>query len=228
MGAGAVGKTALTMRVVINQWCPESDPTIEDNYGCVIHVNGNNEYLDILDRAGCAQFKAITRHSIDGVDTIMLVYDVISFETFKHVQDLYTMILEVKEDMPFNIVLIGNKCDLYNSFSTIGANLKLTRLQIRDFLVYGYVRQAEDDSRDHSNPMTVPNGVIAVCAQYYGQVTYIEVPYEMGWELAKSWESKHFKVPFFQTSAKTGENVLEAFESVVMLAYDARSKSFPP
>ena len=54
----------------------------------------------------------------------------------------------------------------------------------------------------------------------------IAVTYEMGMNLAKSWEREYFKVPFFETSAKTGENVEQAFKSVVILAQDGQGITY--
>jgi GTPase KRas len=52
LGSGAVGKSALTIRLVTQNFLKEYDPTIEDNYNKTITVDGSPAHLDILDTAG--------------------------------------------------------------------------------------------------------------------------------------------------------------------------------
>eukprot|EP01083_Nonionella_stella_P171840 587915_1 len=154
LGAGAVGKSAITIRMVANEWRKEYDPTIEDSYTCMINVNGKNEQLDILDTAGQDQFAALQDHWIREAEAFLLVYGVNSLRTFKHCERLYKKVLRNKDDERIDIILVGNKADL---------------------------------------PMTEH-----------------QVSFEMGRQLATSWNCE-----FLETSAKTGDNVYEAFESLV-------------
>eukprot|EP01084_Bolivina_argentea_P156426 272609_1 len=154
LGAGAVGKSAITIRMVANEWRKEYDPTIEDSYTCMINVKGKNEQLDILDTAGQEQFAALQDHWIREAEAFVLVYSVQSQRTFKHADDLHKKILRNKEGKRIDMILVGNKSDL--------------------------------PAPEH------------------------EVSYDMGKQLAESWN-----VPFIETSAKTGDNVYEAFEVLV-------------
>lgn len=52
LGSGAVGKSALTIRLVTQNFLEEYDPTIEDNYNKTINVDSIPAHLDILDTAG--------------------------------------------------------------------------------------------------------------------------------------------------------------------------------
>lgn len=52
LGSGAVGKSALTIRLVTQNFLKEYDPTIEDNYNKTITVDNTPAHLDILDTAG--------------------------------------------------------------------------------------------------------------------------------------------------------------------------------
>merc|ERR1712154_504581 len=133
------GKSAITIRMVANEWRKEYDPTIEDSYTCMINVNGKNEQLDILDTAGQEQFAALQDHWIREAEAFVLVYIKIS---------------RIKDDKRIDLILVGNKSDLPMS--------------------------------DH------------------------EVKFDMGKKLADDWG-----VPFLETSAKTGDNVYEAFEVLV-------------
>ena len=65
----------------------------------------------------------------------------------------------------------------------------------------------------------------AICLSYHGQPAHIEVTTEMGQTLAKSWETENYHVPFIETSAKSGENVQQAFEELVLLSRRCSNKS---
>eukprot|EP00486_Rosalina_sp_Unknown_P002506 CAMPEP_0201567414 /NCGR_PEP_ID=MMETSP0190_2-20130828/7924_1 /ASSEMBLY_ACC=CAM_ASM_000263 /TAXON_ID=37353 /ORGANISM="Rosalina sp." /LENGTH=196 /DNA_ID=CAMNT_0047987409 /DNA_START=86 /DNA_END=676 /DNA_ORIENTATION=- len=112
LGAGAVGKSAITIRMVANEWRKEYDPTIEDSYTCVVNVDGKNEQLDILDTAGQEQFAALQDHWIREAEAFVLVYSVQSQRTFKHADDLHKKILRNKDGQRIDMILVGNKSDL--------------------------------------------------------------------------------------------------------------------
>lgn len=52
LGAGAVGKSALTLQFIQGQFVSDYDPTIEDAYRKHIDIDGNSLLLDVLDTAG--------------------------------------------------------------------------------------------------------------------------------------------------------------------------------
>eukprot|EP01084_Bolivina_argentea_P084473 152751_1 len=166
LGAGGVGKSAITIRMVANEWRKEYDPTIEDSYTCMINVNGKNEQLDILDTAGQEQFAALQDHWIRAAEAFVLVYSVQSERTFKHCADLYKKILRNKDDDDpefLDLILCGNKTDL--------------------------------PMKEH------------------------QVSYDTGKRLADSWGC-----PFLETSAKTGHNVYESFETLIQKIHQTRTE----
>ncbi|NXF90997.1 RASH GTPase, partial [Eubucco bourcierii] len=52
VGAGGVGKSALTIQLIQNHFVDEYDPTIEDSYRKQVVIDGETCLLDILDTAG--------------------------------------------------------------------------------------------------------------------------------------------------------------------------------
>lgn len=52
VGSGAVGKSALTVRLVKNEFTEAYDPTIEDSHRKQCQVDGKAAILNILDTAG--------------------------------------------------------------------------------------------------------------------------------------------------------------------------------
>ncbi|KAL1117803.1 hypothetical protein AAG570_004118 [Ranatra chinensis] len=83
VGAGGVGKSALTIQLIQNHFVDEYDPTIEDSYRKQVVIDGETCLLDILDTAGQEEYSAMR-------------------EQIKRVKDA--------EEVP--MVLVGNKCDL--------------------------------------------------------------------------------------------------------------------
>ncbi|KAF9913965.1 Ras GTPase, partial [Lobosporangium transversale] len=57
VGDGAVGKSALTLRFLRDQFHDEYDPTIEDSYCKHIEVDGQEYTLDINDTAGQHEYR---------------------------------------------------------------------------------------------------------------------------------------------------------------------------
>ena len=52
VGGGGVGKSAITLQFISNQFMQEYDPTIEDSYRRQCVIDGETAILDILDTAG--------------------------------------------------------------------------------------------------------------------------------------------------------------------------------
>lgn len=204
------------IRMVANEFRYEYDPTIEDSYCCAMMVDGRTEHLDILDTAGQDQYSMLMHHWTRDTDSFMMVYDIRSKKTFDHAQKLYNQLSRYKEEGRFNIILIGNKCDLYDPMDKILQNMQLTRSNIKN-LVYGYVREID-------GIISIPIEMKEICLEFHGKSVSqnIEVTYEMGKNLANSWDA-----PFLETSAKTEENVFKAFETLVQLSRKARRDSFP-
>eukprot|EP00492_Amphilonche_elongata_P004551 TRINITY_DN4926_c0_g1_i1.p2 TRINITY_DN4926_c0_g1~~TRINITY_DN4926_c0_g1_i1.p2 ORF type:complete len:68 (-),score=7.52 TRINITY_DN4926_c0_g1_i1:323-526(-) len=52
LGSGGVGKSALTLRLISDEFAEEYDPTIEDSYRKQVTIDGIPALLDVLDTAG--------------------------------------------------------------------------------------------------------------------------------------------------------------------------------
>ena len=119
MGSGAVGKSALTIRLVTNDFLTDYDPTIEDCYQTELLVE-TEQYkktclLQILDTAGQDEFKSMRDEWIrEGGDGFLLIYSIVSKNTFDHIIELRQQILRIRENEDVPIVLVGNMCDLDN------------------------------------------------------------------------------------------------------------------
>jgi len=112
LGGGGVGKSALTIRLVTDNFLDEYDPTIEDSYRKQCVVDEEAGLLDILDTAGQEEFSSMQDQWMRDGQGFLLVYNIISRPTFNEVNVLYDKILRTKDTDKVPLVLVGNKCDL--------------------------------------------------------------------------------------------------------------------
>lgn len=119
LGAGGVGKSALTIRLINGNWLGEYDPTIEDSYRKKVKIpyNGTERttLIDILDTAGQEEFNAMQDQWMREGKGFLLVYSVDSQQSFQEISNLRKKILRCRDTdgkgfVP--MVIAGNKCDL--------------------------------------------------------------------------------------------------------------------
>lgn len=113
LGSGGVGKSALTVQYVSEIFVDRYDPTIEDSYRKQVEFDGQQYMLEILDTAGTEQFTAMRDMYMRNGHGFILVYSIVSEDTFKELQGVRDRILSVKDcdDTP-PMILVGNKVDL--------------------------------------------------------------------------------------------------------------------
>uniref|UniRef100_A0A673JUF0 small monomeric GTPase n=1 Tax=Sinocyclocheilus rhinocerous TaxID=307959 RepID=A0A673JUF0_9TELE len=103
VGAGGVGKSALTIQLIQNHFVDEYDPTIEDSYRKQVVIDGETCLLDILDTAGQEEYSAMRDQYMRTGEGFLCVFAINNTkEQIKRVKD--------SDDVP--MVLVGNKCDL--------------------------------------------------------------------------------------------------------------------
>eukprot|EP01104_Vermistella_antarctica_P012288 TRINITY_DN352_c0_g1_i1.p1 TRINITY_DN352_c0_g1~~TRINITY_DN352_c0_g1_i1.p1 ORF type:complete len:190 (+),score=45.04 TRINITY_DN352_c0_g1_i1:176-745(+) len=113
VGAGGVGKSALTVRFIQGNFVEKYDPTIEDSYRKLVEVDGTACMLDIMDTAGQEEYSALRDQYMKTGQGFILVYSITTQTSFEAATKLRTQILRIKEenqDIP--IILVGNKLDL--------------------------------------------------------------------------------------------------------------------
>mmetsp|Transcript_12836 Transcript_12836/g.17739 ORF Transcript_12836/g.17739 Transcript_12836/m.17739 type:complete len:197 (-) Transcript_12836:134-724(-) len=112
LGSGAVGKSALTIRLVTDNFLDEYDPTIEDSYRKQVMIDGEMALLDILDTAGQDEFSSMQDQWMRDGKGFLLVYNITDKTSFDNVTALHNKILRTKDAAKVPVVLVGNKCDL--------------------------------------------------------------------------------------------------------------------
>ncbi|CAF0728089.1 unnamed protein product [Adineta steineri] len=113
VGSGGVGKSALTLQYMYDEFVVDYEPTKADSYRKAVMLDGEEVQIDILDTAGQENYAAIRDTYIRSGEGFLLVFDVTDAESFQDLNELYEQILRVKNggtNIP--AILVGNKIDL--------------------------------------------------------------------------------------------------------------------
>ncbi|PCH42604.1 hypothetical protein WOLCODRAFT_25459 [Wolfiporia cocos MD-104 SS10] len=113
LGAGGVGKSALTIRFGRNEFIEQYNPTIEEEYRCDLIVDGERCILEILDTPGTEQFTALNERYLQQGAGFLLVFSLIDENSLRDIDSIRQQIFQVKgADMDIPIVVVGTKLDL--------------------------------------------------------------------------------------------------------------------
>uniref|UniRef100_A0A7N4P0X1 Uncharacterized protein n=1 Tax=Sarcophilus harrisii TaxID=9305 RepID=A0A7N4P0X1_SARHA len=91
MGPSCVGKSALTIQLIKNQFVTEYDPTIEDSYHRQTVVDKEPCQLDILDTTGIEEYCPLRTSSYTGEG--FLVYAVNDFNSLRMLMSSGTILI---------------------------------------------------------------------------------------------------------------------------------------
>ncbi|KAG0204305.1 hypothetical protein BGX28_003728 [Mortierella sp. GBA30] len=109
VGDGAVGKSAMTLRFLRDQY----DPTIEDSYCKHIEVDEQEFTLDIIDTAGQNEYRGHWNDQfMRSGDGFICVYSITSMGSFQELVGFRNQIWRAKESEHVPIMIAGNKFDL--------------------------------------------------------------------------------------------------------------------
>eukprot|EP00744_Colponema_vietnamica_P005823 GILI01008487.1.p1 GENE.GILI01008487.1~~GILI01008487.1.p1 ORF type:complete len:188 (-),score=43.19 GILI01008487.1:107-670(-) len=112
VGSGGVGKSAITVQFLYNQFMTFYDPTIEESYRKQVVIDEVACMLNIVDTAGQEEYATLRDQYWGPGEGFVLVYSITSKETFVEVQDLAKLVLRTKDATNFPMCIIGNKKDL--------------------------------------------------------------------------------------------------------------------
>uniref|UniRef100_A0A3B4WKY5 Rho-related GTP-binding protein RhoH n=1 Tax=Seriola lalandi dorsalis TaxID=1841481 RepID=A0A3B4WKY5_SERLL len=104
VGDTAVGKTALLVRFTSETFPDTYKPTVFDNTGVEVYMDGVQISLGLWDTAGNDNFKQIRPRSYQQADIVLLCYSVANPNSLANVQ--HKWIAEVRENLPRVPVLV--------------------------------------------------------------------------------------------------------------------------
>ncbi|KAL9968450.1 hypothetical protein ACROYT_G026827 [Oculina patagonica] len=113
VGSGGVGKSALTLQFMYDEFVEDYEPTKADSYRKKVVLDGEECQIDILDTAGQEDYAAIRDNYFRSGEGFLCVFSITEPESFEATSEFREQILRVKgddENIPF--LLVGNKADL--------------------------------------------------------------------------------------------------------------------
>lgn len=116
-GEAGVGKSALSIRYVCQEFSDSYDPTIEDNYETDIEVDGYPIKVAVVDTAGNDVFRRMRDQYIKNGDGFLLVYSITDRSSSTAIASFHEQIVAAKGEKDkiipqIPIILVGNKSDL--------------------------------------------------------------------------------------------------------------------
>ncbi|CAM9341886.1 ras-related protein Ral-A-like [Petromyzon marinus] len=112
VGSGGVGKSALTLQFMYDEFVEDYEPTKADSYRKKVVLDGEEVQIDILDTAGQEDYAAIRDNYFRSGEGFLCVFSICEHESFAATSELREQILRVKEDESIPFLLVGNKSDL--------------------------------------------------------------------------------------------------------------------
>uniref|UniRef100_A0A3P9PK48 small monomeric GTPase n=1 Tax=Poecilia reticulata TaxID=8081 RepID=A0A3P9PK48_POERE len=113
VGSGGVGKSALTLQFMYDEFVEDYEPTKADSYRKKVVLDGEEVQIDILDTAGQEDYAAIRDNYFRSGEGFLLVFSITEHESFSATDEFREQILRVKaEEDKIPLLLVGNKSDL--------------------------------------------------------------------------------------------------------------------
>ncbi|XP_069700648.1 ras-related protein Ral-a isoform X2 [Periplaneta americana] len=112
VGSGGVGKSALTLQFMYDEFVEDYEPTKADSYRKKVVLDGEEVQIDILDTAGQEDYAAIRDNYFRSGEGFLCVFSITEDESFQATQEFRDQILRVKNDENIPFLLVGNKSDL--------------------------------------------------------------------------------------------------------------------
>ena len=125
LGAGGVGKSALTYQFMFEEFLEEYEPTKADSFRKKTVFKGEHIVIDILDTAGQEDYEGIRDNYIRNGDGFLLVFSITDDYSLQKCQDFRDHILRIKNKEINPIILVGNKCDLDENRQVTDSQIQL-------------------------------------------------------------------------------------------------------
>ncbi|XP_035782047.1 ras-related protein Ral-a-like [Anopheles albimanus] len=114
VGSGGVGKSALTLQFMYDEFVEDYEPTKADSYRKKVVLDGEEVQIDILDTAGQEDYAAIRDNYFRSGEGFLCVFSITEDDSFQATLEFREQILRVKNDESIPFLLVGNKCDMSN------------------------------------------------------------------------------------------------------------------
>jgi Ras-related protein Ral-A len=112
VGSGGVGKSALTLQFMYDEFVEDYEPTKADSYRKKVVLDAEEVQIDILDTAGQEDYAAIRDNYFRSGEGFLCVFSITEDDSFQSTVEFREQILRVKNDENIPFLLVGNKGDL--------------------------------------------------------------------------------------------------------------------
>ena len=112
VGSGGVGKSALTLQFMYDDFVEDYEPTKADSYRKQVVLDGEESQIDILDTAGQEDYAAIRDNYLRNGEGFLCVFSITEEDSFQACQEFRDQIIRTKGKNTSPFILVGNKCDL--------------------------------------------------------------------------------------------------------------------
>lgn len=115
VGAGGVGKSALTLQFMYEEFVEDYEPTKADSYRKEVVLDGQIGNVDILDTAGQDEYASIRDNYFRSGEGFMMVYSCTERSTLQAIDELkdnISMAKGQKAGLKIPMILVANKVDL--------------------------------------------------------------------------------------------------------------------
>lgn len=96
VGSGGVGKSALTLQFMYDEFVEDYEPTKADSYRKKILLDGEDVQIDILDTAGQEDYAAIRDHYFRSGEGFLCIFSITEDESFQATQEFRLAFINVK------------------------------------------------------------------------------------------------------------------------------------
>ena len=116
IGEAGVGKTSLLKSIFGIKFNLEERSTLTSSYSTKnITVDGEEYIFHLWDTIGTEKFRSLTKMFFKNSKIVILVYDITNEQSFKELNYWYNQVKNELSEDEFNLIIVGNKKDLFNS-----------------------------------------------------------------------------------------------------------------
>ena len=210
LGDASVGKTSLMNQYVSAEFTQRYKATIGADF-LTKEIVADDKYitLQIWDTAGQERFESLGVAFYRGADGVILVYDMTNKESFDNIEFWRENFIKNADPLnpdKFPFTLIANKSDLLTAKSDMKWNWNWGFDNVSDdnvskIIVNGWCRRFITEYK-----MDIPLDLIYECFKFYGAKSMGE------------YYAEQHGMEYYETSAKTGNNVQEVFKAAAIAA----------
>jgi len=108
VGDGSIGKTCLLTVFATNEFPTNYEPTVFDNFACVMHRNSTSYNLELFDTAGQEEWEQLRRMMYANTDVFLVCYSCMQPSSFDNVEKKWMP--DVRSHDPSSLVILVALC----------------------------------------------------------------------------------------------------------------------